>query len=243
MQLIPSISILNGKINRLKKGDFTNPETYDDSPVDLAKKFEDHGIEILHLLDLDGVLEGWPVNYHILEAIAGHTNLKIDFTGGVNTDGDISKSFEYGANYLTMGSIAVKRPKRFASWIISYGREKITLSAGSKDGKIVVRGWQQETDIDLFEHIEYFYDRGLKYVKVTDICLDGMMEGSAFDLYAKVMKRFPDIKVLASGGVRNMDDVNKLADLGVYSTIFGRAFFEGKIKLEELEAFTAGAAR
>ena len=113
MQLIPSISILNGKINRLKKGDFMNPDTYDDSPVDLAKKFEDHGIEILHLLDLDGVLEGWPVNYHVLEAISGHTNLKIDFTGGVNTDGDISKSFEYGADYLTMGSIAVKRPKRF----------------------------------------------------------------------------------------------------------------------------------
>jgi phosphoribosylformimino-5-aminoimidazole carboxamide ribotide isomerase len=242
MQLIPSISILNGQINRLKKGDFNSPDVYNESPIDLARKFEDHGIEVLHLVDLDGAKEGWPVNYHILEALAGHTNLKIDFTGGVNTDGDISKAFEYGASYLTIGSIAVQRPKRFASWIISYGREKITLSADSKDSKITVKGWQQKTDIDLFEHIEYFYDRGLKYVKATDICLDGMMEGPAFDLYTDIMKRFPDLKVLASGGVRNMDDIKKLAGLGVYSTIFGKAYFEGKIKLDELEAFTAGAA-
>ena len=242
MQLIPSISILKGKINRLKKGDFKNPEVFGESPIDLARKFEDHGIEILHFLDLDGAREGWPVNYHILETIVGHTNLKVDFTGGLNTDGDITKAFEYGASYLTIGSMAVKRPERFASWIISFGREKITLSADSKEGKIAVKGWQQETDIDLFEHIEYFYDRGLKYVKATDICLDGMMEGPAFNLYADIMKRFPDLKVLASGGVRNMDDIKKLADLGVYSTIFGRAYFEGKIKLEELEAFTAGAA-
>ena len=242
MQLIPSISIIDGKINRLKKGDYSKPDAYEDSPVDLARKFEDHGIEILHLLDLDGAREGWPINYHILEVIAGHTNLKVDFTGGLNTDGDISKALEYGASYLTIGSIAVKNPKRFASLIISFGREKITLSADSKDGKIAVKGWQQETDIDLFEHIEYFYDRGLKYVKATDICLDGMMEGPAFDLYADIMKRFPDIKVLASGGVRNMDDIKKLSDLGVYSAIFGRAYFEGKIKLEEMEAFTAGTA-
>jgi len=241
MQLIPSISLIDGKINRLKKGDFSHPDVFEDNPVDIAKKFEEHGIEILHLLDLDGAREGWPINYHILEAIVGHTNLKVDFTGGLNTDGDISKALEYGASYLTVGSVAVKRPSRFNSWIISFGREKITLSADSKNGKIAVKGWKQETDIDLFDHIEYFYDRGLKYVKATDIDLDGMMQGPAFDLYAEIMKRFPDIKVLASGGVRNMDDIKKLADMGIYGTIFGRAYFEGKIKLEEIEAFTAGA--
>ena len=242
MQLIPSISILNGRINRLTKGDFSQPTTYDESPIDLCKKFEDHGIEVIHLVDLDGVREGWPINYDILETIIGHTNLKVDFTGGINTDGAISKAFEYGASYLTVGSIAVEKPSLFASWIISYGREKITLSADSRKGKVAVKGWQKETDIDLFDHIEYFYDRGLKYVKVTDIELDGMMQGPAISLYEDIMKRFPDIKVLASGGVRNIDDLNRLADIGVFATIFGKVYFEGNLSLEDLEAFTAGAS-
>lgn len=242
MQLIPSISILNGRINRLTKGDFSQPTTYDESPIDLCKKFEDHGIEVIHLVDLDGVREGWPINYDILETIIGHTNLKVDFTGGINTDGAISKAFEYGASYLTVGSIAVEKPSLFASWIISYGREKITLSADSRKGKVAVKGWQKETDIDLFDHIEYFYDRGLKYVKVTDIELDGMMQGPAISLYEDIMKRFPDIKVLASGGVRNLDDLNRLADIGVFATIFGKVYYEGNLSLEDLEAFTAGAS-
>jgi len=232
MQIIPSISIIDGRINRLQKGDFSNPNIYQDNPIDLAKKFEDHGIEVLHLVDLDGAREGWPINYDILEDIVGHTNLKIDFSGGIQTDGAISKVFEYGASYLTIGSIAVKKPSLFASWIISYGRDKITLSADSRKGKIAVVGWQQSTDIDLFDHIEYFYDRGLKYVKTTDIELDGMMQGPAFGIYEEIMKRFPDIKVLASGGVRNIDDIKKLADMGVFATIFGRAYLRGKLNLK-----------
>lgn len=241
MQLIPSISIIKGQINRLKQGDFSRPTLYKDSPVDLARKFAEHGIEVVHLVDLDGAREGWPINYHILEAIVGHTNLKVDFTGGINTDGDVSKAFEYGASYLTIGNVAVNNRKLFASWIISYGREKITLSADCLKGKIAVRGWQKKTDIDLFEHIGYFYDRGLKYVKVTDIELDGMMQGPALKLYQEIMQKFPDLQVLASGGVRNLDDLKALADIGVFATIFGRAYFEGKIKLVDLETFTAGA--
>ena len=241
MQLIPSISIIDGRISRLIKGDYSHPKDYSASPIDLCNKFEEHGIEVVHLVDLDGAREGWPVNYHILEAIVGHTNLKVDFTGGINTDGDISKAFEYGARYLTIGSVAVKKRSLFASWIISYGREKITLSADSKQGMVAAKGWQQKTDRDLFEHIEYFYDRGLKYVKSTDIDRDGTMEGPPIKLYQEIIKRFPDIKVLASGGVRDLDDIKKLADLGVFATIFGKAYYEGKIKLEELEAFTAGA--
>jgi phosphoribosylformimino-5-aminoimidazole carboxamide ribotide isomerase len=241
MQLIPSISIIDGRINRLAKGDFSNPTVYNESPIDICRKFEDHGIEVIHLVDLDGAREGWPINYEIMETIVGHTNLKVDFTGGIQTDGAISKAFEYGASYLTIGSVAVKKKSLFASWIISYGREKITLSADSKKGKVAVKGWQQKTDIDLFDHIEYFYDRGLKYVKTTDIDRDGMMEGPAFDLYAEIMKRFPDIKVLASGGVRNLDDIKQLADMGIFATIFGKAYFEGNIKLEELESFTAAS--
>ncbi len=241
MQLIPSITIIKGQINRLKQGDFSKPTAYQDSPVDLARKFEEHGVEVVHLVDLDGAREGWPINYHILEAIVGHTNLKVDFTGGINTDGDVSKAFEYGASYLTIGNVAVNNRKLFASWIISYGREKITLSADSLQGKIAVRGWQKKTDIDLFDHIGYFYDRGLKYVKVTDIERDGMMQGPALKLYQAIMQRFPDIQILASGGVRHVDDLKALADIGVFATIFGRAYFEGNIKLADLEAFTAGA--
>jgi phosphoribosylformimino-5-aminoimidazole carboxamide ribotide isomerase len=175
----------------------------------------------------------------MLETIAGHTNLRIDYTGGVHTDGAISKAFEYGAKYLTIGSAAVKNPDLFASWIISYGREKITLSADSIKGKIAVFGWQKETDIDLFEHIGYFYDRGLKYVKTTDIDLDGMMQGPAFDLYAEIIKKFPDLKLLASGGIRNMDDIKRLVDIGVFASIFGKAYFEGKITLKELDDYTS----
>ena len=242
MQLIPSISILNGKINRLTKGDYASPKSYDESPIDLCRKFEDHGIEVIHLVDLDGAREGWPINYDLMETIIGHTNLKVDFTGGVQTDGAISKAFEYGASYLTIGSVAVEKPSLFASWIISYGREKITLSADSRNGKVAVKGWQQETDIDLFDHIEYFYDRGLKYVKSTDIERDGMMQGPPLKLYEEIMKRFPDIKLLASGGVRNLDDIKKLADIGVFATIFGKVYFEGILKLDDLEAFTAGAS-
>jgi len=242
MQLIPSISILNGEINRLTKGDFSKPIAYDENPIELCRKFEDHGVEVIHLIDLDGARAGWPINYEILETIIGHTNLKVDFSGGVHTDGSISKAFEYGASYLTIGSVAVENRSLFASWIISYGREKITLSADSRKGKVAVKGWQQETNIDLFDHIEYFYDRGLKYVKTTDIDLDGMMEGPAFKLYEEIVKRFPDIKLLASGGVRDLDDIKKLSDIGVFATIFGKAYFEGKLKLEDLEEFTAGAS-
>ena len=242
MQLIPSISILDGQINRLTKGDYDNPTVYDETPIDLCRKFEDHGIEVIHLVDLDGAREGWPINYDLMETIVGHTNLKVDFSGGLQTDGAISKAFEYGASYLTIGSIAVEKRKLFASWIISYGREKITLSADSRNGKVAVKGWQEETDLNLFDHIEYFYDRGLKYVKTTDIELDGTMQGPPIGLYEEIMKRFPDIKLLASGGVRGLDDIKQLADIGVFATIFGKSYFEGRLKLEDLETFTAGAS-
>lgn len=241
IQIIPSIAIIDGKVKRIEQGDFTKEKTYDESPLGLAKRFEDHGIEVLHLVDLDGARRGQPVNYHILEAIAGHTNLKIDFTGGIHTDGDISKAYEYGASYITAASVAVARKEQFASWIISYGREKITLGADTLDGKIAIRGWQKNTEVDLFEHIDYFYSRGLKYVKTTDITRDGVMLGPAFGLYQKIIDRFEDICVLASGGVRSVDDIQRLNDMGVFAVIFGKAYYEGKIKLKELEKFLTKA--
>jgi phosphoribosylformimino-5-aminoimidazole carboxamide ribotide isomerase len=237
IQIIPSIAILEGKVIRLQQGDFSREKVYDESPVDLARSFQDHGIEVVHLVDLDGARRGAPKNYHILEAIAGHTNLKVDFTGGIHTDGDISKAYEYGASYITAASVAVSNKKQFASWIISYGREKITLGADAREGKIAVRGWEKNTDIDIYAHIDYFYSRGLKYVKSTDISREGIMEGPAVDMYKKIIDSFPDICVLASGGVRNIDDIKALNDMGVFAVIVGKALYEGKIKLKELEQF------
>ncbi len=241
IQIIPSIAIIDGKVIRLKQGDFSNEKVYDQSPVDLAKSFEDHGIEVVHVVDLDGARRGQPVYYHILESIAGHTNLKVDFTGGIHTDGDISKAYEYGASYITAASIAVSRKELFASWIVSYGREKITLGADALNGKIAIRGWQKNTDLDILEHIDYFYSRGLKYVKTTDISKDGMLEGPAFELYKRIIDRFPDICVLASGGVRNIDDIQAWNDAGVFAVIFGKAFYEGQMKLSDLERFIVNA--
>ena len=241
IQIIPSISILNGKVARLSQGDYSNEKVYQESPIDLCKQFEDHGIEVVHLVDLDGAKRGNPVNYHVLETIAGHTGLKVDFTGGISTDGDISKAYEYGASYITAASLAYSDQELFASWIISYGREKITLGADTLDGKIAVRGWQKNTSIDLFEHIDYFYSRGLKYVKTTDISRDGVMEGPSFDLYKEIIERFPGICVLASGGVQSIEDIERLNDMGVFAVIFGKAFYEDKIKLKDLEHFLVKA--
>lgn len=238
IQIIPSILIHKGKVIRLKQGDYSKEIVYHNSPVDLAREFEDHGIEVVHLVDLDGAKRGSPINYHVLEAIAGHTNLKVDFTGGIATDGDISKAYEYGARYITAATVAAYNPDLFASWIVSYGREKITLGADALNGEIAIKGWIKKTQIDLFEHIKYFYNRGLKYVKTTDISKDGVMEGPSFELYQKIMDKFEGIKVLASGGVRNVSDIDQLNSMGVFAVIIGRALYEGKIKLKDLEKYS-----
>ena len=240
IQVIPSIAIRRGKVVKMRKGDPSSEKAYDENPLDLAKRFEAHGIEVVHLVDLDGAEMGSPQNYFVLEAIAGHTNLKVDFTGGICNDGDIGKAFEYGADYITASSIAVTNPNLFASWIISYGREKMTLGADVTDiktKKIAFRGWQQKSELDLFEHIQFFYDRGLKYVKSTDVSRDGVLEGPAFDFYQEILDQFADLKVLASGGVRNMEDIHRLNEMGVFAVIFGKAYYEGILQLKDLEQF------
>jgi phosphoribosylformimino-5-aminoimidazole carboxamide ribotide isomerase len=240
IQVIPSIAIRKGNVVKMRKGDPTSEKAYDENPLDLAKRFQDHGIEVVHLVDLDGAEKGSPVNWHVVEAIAGHTDLKIDFTGGVSSDGDISKAFEYGAAYVTAASIAVTDPELFASWIISYGREKMTLGADviNKESKeLLFRGWLRKSNLTLFEHLEYFYSRGLKYVKSTDVSRDGVLEGPAFDFYQEIIDKFPEMCVLASGGIRGIDDIKRLNDMGVFAVIFGKAYYEGVLKLEDLEHF------
>jgi len=240
IQIIPSIAIRNGKVVKMRKGDPLSEKEYPENPLDLAKRFAGHGIEVVHLVDLNGAERGAPQNYHVLEAIAGHTDLKVDFTGGISTDGDIGKAFEYGADYITASSIAVSNPALFASWIVSFGREKITLGADVTDTAsktISFRGWQKKADVSLFDHLEYFYDRGLKYAKTTDVSRDGVLEGPVFDFYQEIRTHFPELQILASGGVRNIADIERLDELGIFAVIFGKAFYEGILKLEDLERF------
>src|SRR5690606_5098317 len=240
IQVIPSIAIRKGNVVKMRKGDQASEKAYDENPLDLAKRFEDHGIEVVHLVDLDGAEKGSPVNWHVLEAVAGHTELKVDFTGGISTDGDISKAYEYGADYITAASIAVTDPELFASWIISYGREKMTLGAdvvNRETQELLYRGWQRRAHRTLSEHLDYFYNRGLKYVKSTDVSRDGVLEGPAFDFYQEIRDTFPELCVLASGGVRGIDDIKKLNEMGIFAVIFGKAFYEGVLSLKDVEQF------
>jgi phosphoribosylformimino-5-aminoimidazole carboxamide ribotide isomerase len=238
-EIIPSIWLINGKCVRLERGDFATEEVISNNPLEIAQQFESIGIKRLHLVDLDGARRGEPKNYHILETIAGYTDLKIDFTGGISTDGDVIKSFEFGAKTVTISSAAANYPERFTQFILSYGREKINLAADTNpvDYKIKIRGWLKKTSIDLFDHIGFFYDRGLKYLKCSDVTRDGVMEGPNFELFQKIIEKFPEIHLAASGGVRGIDDFKKMRDMGIKAAVFGRAFYEGKISLQDLEAF------
>jgi phosphoribosylformimino-5-aminoimidazole carboxamide ribotide isomerase len=235
IQIIPTIAIYKGKCVKMAPGDFENPEVYDVDPIGLAQSFEDHGIKRIQLIDLDGAKRGKVVNYNILRMIANYTSLAVDFTGGIYTDSDVRTCFENGARYVTAASVAATERSFFASWIVSYGREKIVLGADAKDGKIMTKGWQKNTNIDVMELIGYYVDRGVKYVKCTDVSLHGQMGGPAFDLYKEILEKYPEIYLLASGGVRSMDDIVKLEEIGVQGVMFSTAYYEGKIDLKDLE--------
>jgi len=237
IQVIPSIQIIGGKCIRLSQGDFSTEKVYNENPITVAKIFEDHGITKLSLIDLDGAKKGNVVNNHVLEMIAGHTKLKIDFSGGISRVSDIRTAFESGASSVTIGTAAVTHQDLFTSWIFSYGREKIILGADSENEKIATSGWQKKSQINLFDHIEYYYSRGVKYVKSSDILRDGVLQGPNFDLYEKLTKQFPDMKILASGGISGVADIERLNEIGVYGVIFGRSYYEGKIQLKELEKY------
>lgn len=235
IKIIPSIAVVKGKTTRTTHGKSLKDVVYDVSPLEVAKDFEDNGIKQIHLVDLDGARRGEPKNYATLEIIAGHTNLEIDFTGGIRQDCDIYTAYEYGATYITAASIAVRKRELFASWLISYGREKITLGADALNRKIAIKGWWKDTTIDVLDHIEFFYSRGLKFVKCTDIQKEGSLLGPSFGLYQEILKRFPDICLVASGGIRNVEDIERLNDIGVWGAHFGKAYYEGRIQLKDLK--------
>lgn len=234
IQIIPSISVYQGKCVKIARGDFENPVFYDENPVELAQALEENGIKRMHLIDLDGAKKGRVVNYPILQMMAAYTDMEIDFSGGISTDSDVRTAFEYGAKYITAASVAAIERHFFSSWIVSYGREKVILAADTLNGKIMARGWQKNTGIDLMEHIGFYYERGIKYVKCTDVSRDGTMKGPDLDLYSSILEKFPNIHLLACGSVGTIEDIEKLQEIGVKGVMIGRALYEGKIKLEEL---------
>ena len=237
MRIIPAIDIIEGKCVRLSKGDYNSKKVYNENPLEVAKSFEDHGIEFLHLVDLDGAKSKHIVNYKILESIATKTSLKIDFGGGLKTDQDLNIAFESGANQITGGSIAVKNPDVFQQWIQQYGSEKIILGADADQEKIAISGWQEASDQDLLPFIAMYQEKGIQYVICTDISKDGMLEGPSFELYEKIIKQSPEINLIASGGISTFDELPKLAELGCEGTIIGKAIYENKISLKQLENY------
>jgi len=237
IEIIPAIDLIDGKCVRLSQGDYQQKTIYNENPFEVAKMFADAGIRRLHLVDLDGAKAHHIVNHKVLETIASKTNLIIDFGGGLKSDDDLRIAFECGASMVTGGSIAVKNPEVFASWIEKFGGEKIILGADVKDEKIAVGGWIETTDLELMPFIKNYMGKGISKVICTDISKDGMLSGPATDLYQKMLEQEPSMYLIASGGVSAIHDIEMLIENKVPAVITGKAIYEGKIKLSELAKY------
>ncbi|WP_103864223.1 1-(5-phosphoribosyl)-5-[(5-phosphoribosylamino)methylideneamino]imidazole-4-carboxamide isomerase [Aquimarina sp. I32.4] len=237
MRIIPAIDIIEGKCVRLSKGDYATKKIYNEYPLEVAKEFEAHGIEYLHLVDLDGAKSKHIVNHKVLEQIASKTNLKIDFGGGLKTDEDLRIAFESGANQVTGGSIAVKNPDTFIAWIQKYGAGKIILGADATNEKVAVSGWQEESDKELIPFIKEYIEQGVSYVISTDISKDGMLSGPSFDLYQRILSETKSLNLIASGGISEFDELPKLEEIGCEGTIIGKAIYENRITPKQLENY------
>ncbi len=237
IDIIPAIDIIDGKCVRLSQGDYNEKTVYNENPLEVAKMFEDHGIKRLHLVDLDGAKAARIINYKVLETIASKTNLVIDFGGGLKTNDDLRIAFESGAQMITGGSIAVKNEEVFSGWIEKYGSEKIILGADVKNEMIAVGGWLETSDLELLPFIDKYKNKGISKVICTDISKDGMLEGTSVDLYKKILQQFPDLYLVASGGLSSMADIDALVEAGVPAVITGKAIYEGKINLKDLQQY------
>ena len=237
MQIIPAIDLIGGKCVRLRQGDYSSKKEYHDDPLEMAKRFEGAGIQRLHLVDLDGAKAKKIVNADVLQRISSGTSLEVDFGGGIQSDEEIEKAFEFGAKQVTGGSIAVKNPEIFQAWIKTYGSEKIILGADAKNKKIAVGGWEETTSVDLIPFIKDYVAKGISYVICTDVAKDGLLQGPSMDLYKEILEEIPGVKLIASGGVSSVKDLEELEKIGVYGTIVGKAYYEGRVSLEELGAF------
>jgi len=239
MRIIPAIDIIGGKCVRLEQGNYSSEKIYSNNPLDLAKQFEDHGIEYLHLVDLDGAKSNQIVNWKVLYQVACNTQLKIDFGGGLKSDQDLKIAFENGASQITAGSIAVKNKQQVLSWIQNYGSKKIILGADVKSENIAINGWKEETDLNIFDFILDYKKAGIETVICTDISKDGMLKGPSIDLYKKILNKNPDVKLIASGGVSSMADLELLLALNIDGAIIGKAIYENKISLKEIQNYVS----
>ena len=241
MRIIPAIDIIDGKCVRLTKGDYNTKKIYNENPLEVAKEFEAAGIEFLHVVDLDGAKASKIINYKVLEQIASKTNLKIDFGGGLKSNKDLEIAFNSGANQITGGSIAVKNSDIFESWIAKYGAQKIILGADfypdTAGGKIATNGWQEESTLELIPFIKRYQDKGIQYVICTDISKDGMLQGPSFDVYKEILTEVKNVKLIASGGISTFDELPRLAENGCEGVIIGKAIYEKKISLKQLEQY------
>ncbi len=235
--IIPAIDIIDGKCVRLSQGDYSKKTIYNEDPLEVAKQFEAIGISRLHLVDLDGAKNGEVVNFKVLDKIANQTDLKIDFGGGIKTNESIQSIFDAGADMATIGSIAVKDPELFYTWIKKYGSRKILLGADVKEEKIAISGWLESTELNIFDFLIQNLENGLTQAFCTDVSKDGMLQGPSIDLYKKITLQFLELKFIASGGVTTMKDVYQLEQIGCAGVIIGKALYEGKITTNELKNF------
>lgn len=237
MQIIPAIDIIDGKCVRLTQGDYNQKKVYNEDPLEVALEFEGEGIQRLHLVDLDGAKAKRIINYKVLERIAAKTSLHIDFGGGLKSDEDLKIAFESGAKQITGGTIAVKKAEVFLNWLNIYGSEKIILGADFKDQKIAVSGWQEASEFELFDFLKDYVEKGIRYSISTDVSKDGLLQGSAVDTYQQIKKELPELQLIASGGIRSLDELDVLKEIGCFGAIIGKAIYEGKISLKDLRKF------
>lgn len=238
IQIIPAIDLIEGKCVRLTQGDYGQKKIYNENPLEVAQQFEDAGLKRLHLVDLDGAKAKKVVNWKVLERIASKTSLHVDFGGGVQSDDDLKTVFESGAKQVTGGSIAVKQPDLFEHWLKTYGGEKIILGADAKNEKIAVSGWEEGTAIWVYDFVEEYVEKGVKYTISTDVAKDGLLQGPSFDLYKNLQDKCPDLNIIASGGIAGIEDVEKLAEMNIYGVIIGKAIYENRISLADLQRFS-----
>ena len=234
IELIPAIDIIDGQCVRLTKGDYDQKTVYRDSPAEVAKEFEKLGFKRLHVVDLDGAKSKHIVNSPVLSRITTETQLTVDFGGGIKTDEDIEKAFAAGASMVTVGSIAVTQPELFMGWLAKYGADRMILGADVRNGKISINGWKEDSTEDLLPFLKKYIEAGVKTVLCTEISKDGTLQGPAIELYKEVMAAYPQLHLIASGGVSCIDDIQALDAAGIPAVVFGKAIYEGRIDLREL---------
>lgn len=234
-EIIPAIDIIDGKCVRLTHGDYSQKKIYNEHPLEVARQFEDAGLQRLHLVDLDGAKAGNVKNWKVLETIAGKTSMKIDFGGGIKSEKDLDIVFNSGAALATVGSMAVKEEATYTSWLEKWGADKFFLGADVKDEKITVSGWLEQTDIWIYDFIQKYMDKGVQQLFCTDVAKDGALQGPSLNLYKNIVEKFPSLHFVASGGVSNLDDVYALQDVGCSGVIIGKAIYEGRVSLQQLK--------